>query len=169
VTKCNCEHGWVEVDDMPAPCPRCSRPQEPVADYVRRLAALMGLRDWTVEVQDEPASDGTLAECDAIFGQRYARISLCSEWYTLDPAVQRSTVAHELLHCHVAQLSNLVNAMLEQTKGSKVARACWSVGEEYLVDAIAEAWAQTLPLPESVDQRDWRKRWAKTVIKSGSR
>lgn len=147
-----CDNGWLEIDDMPAPCRRCQGKKDtPIAPYVRTLADAMGLRDWVIEVQATPCDDEHLAEVNCIYGQQLAHVHLCEGWKTLDPELQRSTLVHELIHVHTSLLVQSLADMLEAsslgTKSVKLIEASTHLLEEALVDRIAVAWSQTLPLP----------------------
>ena len=172
-----CDNGWLEIDDMPAPCRRCAsakrNPVEeytsnlskmvlpaleqlqaarqskpgPVDQYLRTLAQAMGLGDWVLVISDEPADDGTVAEIDCTLGQRHARVYLCEEWLELDAVTQRDTLVHELVHAHLAQLRHLADALFATVKGGKQAEVSFHLIEEYATEAIAQAWAPMLPLP----------------------
>jgi hypothetical protein len=163
-----CENGWLEIDDMPAPCRTCRptmnarqesaytmaalsrmshKKPEPVAKYLSRLAEAMGLGDWVLDVREEPADEGTVAEIDCTLGQKHARVYLCEEWTDLDPVTQRDTLVHELVHAHLSQLRHMADTLFDEVKGGKVAKAAFHLVEEYATEAIAQAWAPLLPLP----------------------
>lgn len=148
-----CDAGWIEIDDMPHPCKRCRTTAEPIQDYVNRIAQAMGLRHWVIEVQASPADEDNLAEVDCVYGQNHARLFVCEKWHTLAPEVQRSTLAHEMMHVHASMWTQMASDTLDPVlKGSKrkIVEAALHLCEEYMVDAVALAWAPALPLPRSV-------------------
>ena len=155
----NCNDGYIEVDDMPVPCRKCNKKNkktqdaETVPQYVARLAGLMGLEGWTFEVQSEFCDKDNMAEIDAVYGQRFAKVYLSQDWHTFSPELLRDTLVHELLHAHFAPISELSSDLLDagSKKNAKVAKAALSYMEERIVDQIACAWARTLPLPKGAE------------------
>lgn len=117
--------------------------------YTRSLAKLMGLGEWELVLDENPACDDCLAEIDSTYGQRHAKLSICKQWDTLDADTQRATIVHELLHVHLAHYSQLAFDMLNalDNGSSKAGTAAMNLCEEYVVDAMALAWAPFLPLP----------------------
>ncbi len=120
-----------------------------VIEYTRSIAKLMGLGEWELVLDDGSACEDCLAEIDATYGQRHAKLSLCKQWDTLDSDTQRATIVHELLHVHFAHYSQLAYDMLNalDNGSSKAGTAAMILCEEYVVDAIALSWAPFLPLP----------------------
>jgi hypothetical protein len=120
-----------------------------VIEYARSIAKLMGLGEWTLVLDSGLACEDCLAEIDAIYGQRLAKLALCKQLDTIDPETQRATIVHELLHVHLAHYSQLGYDMLNalENGSSKAGTAALVLCEEYVVDAIALAWAPFLPLP----------------------
>lgn len=119
--------------------------------YVRHIADLLDLRDWDITVKVGTSEDA-LGECLPVYGQRRATISLCSTWQEMTPEDVRSTVVHELIHCHLAALTHLLDSVaaevLHKQVGAMLTTAV-SLELEYATDAIACAAAKTLPLLES--------------------
>lgn len=124
-----------------------SRPQ--TVQYARRIAEAMGLSGWVISEATCFASDGCYAEVQAVYGQRSAVLYLSADWEELSAEVRRSTIVHELVHLHLAHLTFLSYDMFASVSksSSDCFRAALTLAEEYAVDAIAEAWAPSLPLP----------------------
>lgn len=118
-------------------------------EYTRQIAVAMGLGGWHIEQSADPASEGCLAEIEPTYGQRHAKLSLCAEWDTLPPEEQRDTIVHELVHVHLASLTQLAYDLVQELDPSavKVAQAALNLAEEYVVDAMAGAWSPYMPLP----------------------
>lgn len=118
-------------------------------EYTRQIAVAMGLGGWVIEESSEPASEGCLAEIEATYGQRHAKLSLCKDWEQLSPEEQRDTIVHELLHVHLAHLTQLAHDIVESLDegASKAAKVALALTEEYTVDAMANAWSPYMPLP----------------------
>lgn len=119
--------------------------------YINKLANIMGLRDWEIHAVTEPIGEGNIAQCNLVFGQRVAAIALSENFFNQPPQEQRSTITHELIHCHVEQIMRHQKTFEELFPKDLWLAFCWEQHEsmEYAVDAIAVAWAQSLPLPEN--------------------
>jgi hypothetical protein len=113
--------------------------------YLRILADRMGLRDWTVDILDETATEGVYAEVSCLEGRKFARLRFDYAWADLSPEDLRQTCCHELLHCHLAPLQAELERRL---KPSSYATA--EMLMEYAIDGIADAWESCLPLMLSV-------------------
>src|ERR1044072_1763295 len=117
----------------------------------------MHLRDWRIEVKvPREAEDGdkALARCHPVFGRRYATITFNPEFETLDQPEQRDTVAHELVHVHLAAIQSQVENDLERILNDDADAMFFRNARrnlEYGVDALAGVIAPTLP----------RMRWPK--------
>lgn len=118
-------------------------------EYTRQIAVSMGLGGWTIEQSADPASDGCFAEIEPTYGQRHAKLALCPNWDDLPPEEQRDTIVHELLHVHLASLTQLAFDIVQELDpaAAKVAQAALNLAEEYVVDAMAGAWSPYMPLP----------------------
>jgi hypothetical protein len=123
-----------------------------LASYIRIAGDCMGLRDWRFDV-GEGTAEGNSAECTVIKNQRRARICFTREW--VDPEVLtndeiRYYVAHELMHCHMWFLDDFVehlsNAIGQPARD--LTMNMYNDRMEQVVDPIAFAWAETLPLPD---------------------
>jgi len=129
-----------------------------IGKYVRRRADDLNLRDWTIHLLHEPlASDCEhAAEITVTYGRAHASISLARHFLTYEPAVQRETLVHELIHIHLdpiearfrrrggdgsiwAHLGDLAAGVIIDEVHHDIERA---------TDAIAHAVALGCPLPE---------------------
>lgn len=116
--------------------------------YIRELADLMGLRDWTFDLAAQPSKSDTYASIHCVHGQRHAKLKLCREFRTLTPAYQRATLVHELVHCHVEDADELARTLATEELGRQAAKTferAFELALEHAVDGIAEAWAPKLP------------------------
>jgi hypothetical protein len=124
-----------------------------VADYVRRLAELCDLRDWHIDVAVGGVGEDELATCEATYGQRRAKITLTETWEKLSAEDLRSTVVHELIHCHLGPLDHMVSQLamagLDETT-AKVFEAAYTHQVEYATDALSLVLARSFPLPTFV-------------------
>lgn len=118
--------------------------------YVRAMADLMGLRDWTVCVGDDPpAKKHLMAEADCTYGRKYVAIELSDLFLDRPEAEQRATICHELVHAHLAAMHHYLHRTLGDGKWE-----AYLLTMEYAVDGIAESWAPRLPLPSQVAPAD---------------
>lgn len=119
--------------------------------YLRTIADLCGLRDWVFEVFVLPGRD--LAEhagtCAVFYGRQRARIEIAEDWPHWTPRGLRQTVVHELIHCHIQQITTVFDHVRSQLADqvSTMSEMTYRVAMEHAVDGIATAWAETLPLP----------------------
>ncbi len=115
--------------------------------YVRDMADRMGLRDWKITILDEPSDDDAAGgQCDLVYGRKVADLKIR---VPSAPEELRHVVVHELLHCHAALLDWNANSIEKAL--SPQAFDLWHYGfedaQEIMIDGIATAWAETLPLP----------------------
>ena len=127
--------------------------------YVLQVRDLMGLGHWNIRVLDDPPMD----ECDA--STSISTNYLQARMMFGPPDVSagqdageefRALVAHELLHLHLHDLEQTTR-MLEE----HINPPTWHLVEqvqhralERTVDAMARAWAETLPLPPITKEAD---------------
>lgn len=122
-------------------------------EYVQLLKDLIGLRDWSIEVGEEPADryDGdNFATFSGIEGTKAGRIKLCCSFDELQPSTQRYIVTHELVHAHFNLMEHAVGKIMGKymvVREVEAAREVFYLGLEYGVDAVARSWAEHLPLP----------------------
>lgn len=117
--------------------------------YVRLLADCLDLKDWDIHTTIGGLDDDTLATCAPVYGQRRATITLAEGWEKHTPEELRSTITHEIIHCHLAAMGHLIESIAEDClpqKAGKILDAAFSLELEYATDNIACAIAKTLPL-----------------------
>lgn len=147
-----CEDGFIDRGDEKVRCRPCHRRQKNVQAYVDELAATMGLADWAIKVSLEGCDDDNLAEISCSYAQRNAEMFLSENWETFPAEEKRATITHELVHALLAPYTQhidvLVKALIDREEMSRAASASLSHMEEMVVDQIAVAWAEKLPLPK---------------------
>lgn len=128
------------------------RDRRVLADYIRTTADEMGLRDWEIRLEDDPASEGCCASVRATYGRKLAKVYVEKDFKTAQtPEEQRDTIVHELIHLHFESMSNMVRCDLERIIGQPTDHVFFNGFErqfEYGVDAMAGALAKHLPLIE---------------------
>lgn len=134
--------------------------------YIRHIADIMGLRDWTIRIDikndvtadnHQSAEDGTSsysASSQVLHGRQFVILSLDAGWSEWDADTLRQTVAHELVHAHTAKMLYAFYNVRNVIGGGAlfdVLDSAYDDAHEITVDAIAVAWAETLPLPVKAD------------------
>lgn len=123
--------------------------------YLGHLADLMGLRDWTIGLANDPPQsdphDGHIVEgeCLVSYGRKVAMIAVPANWDDQAPDELRRVLVHELIHCHQEPVQWAFNTAANRLgfEAGSVARDAFTGAFEVAVDGIATAWARTLPLP----------------------
>lgn len=126
--------------------------------YVRELADLMGLRDWTVQTNTDVKLDATnhrfadgqvVASVRIPHGTKSLELTVDNAWSRWDADTLRRVIVHELVHAHLIvmlwafdNIQNVVGGALFEVLDS-----AFDDAHELATDAIAVAWAETLPLP----------------------
>jgi hypothetical protein len=111
------------------------------APYVRQLGDILRLRDWRLDVAEEPPNDPTaVAACNPCVGRKIATLYLSEIFFGDEPAEQRHTITHELIHVHLGPMTRMTEARDYRTPE-------WTIAMEYGVDGLADAIAPLLPLP----------------------
>lgn len=59
---------------------------------------MIGLRDWTFEVQIAALPDGMRARCECVEGRAFARITVTEGFFQLAPDEQNEALVHETIH-----------------------------------------------------------------------
>lgn len=125
------------------------RDRKALSEYIRRVADLMELRDWTVSLSKEPSPEGISARVSVTYGRKLAWIQVAPAFRDEHPDDQRQTIVHELVHCHVDAAYSMVLNDLEELLG-KPADSIFLKGYkrqmEHGVDALASALAKRMPL-----------------------
>lgn len=112
--------------------------------YIQFLATEVGLSEWRFVLLAEHADEDTLAQTMVIPHRQIAKMRFCPEWSTLPHMAQKATVLHELMHCHSAQLTHVINSV-ETNIGETafgIFNDCFNAQEELMVDNISTAWAR---------------------------
>lgn len=126
-----------------------------INSYVQILRRKMGLSEWKIDLRDKPCSSDALGECDVIYGQYRATISLNKNYRKEKPESLRNTIVHELLHCHMSPITEAAmstfEAFEEEAHGRKIVQAAINSMEyqtERVIDLIAEVVSPIMPLPK---------------------
>lgn len=127
------------------------RERKRMAVYLRSLANTIGLRDWTFNIQqDEPDTKEAYAAITCVYGRRIANVWFAHGFEHLDPVLKRHVILHELLHVHLWPITSLASETLEAAMGATayaVYDEALTERIEHAVDAIADAFADAIPVP----------------------
>lgn len=148
---------------MPSPTDATETPTQPwprneaLADYVREIADRLLLRDWTINVSDDPADeleegidDPRCGTFSGTLGRRAANVWINRGWWDeATPEERRQTVVHELVHAHEHGAREVViNAVSGyKRRHAEILLAIFDAQSEYAVDALADVIAPSMPLP----------------------
>lgn len=113
-----------------------------LARYLRVVADLMALRDWSFSLSSVPCEEGKNAQIAPTPGRKHAELRLSAHFFALSPQAQRHCLLHELIHCQLAQCQFVAEQALP-----KRSFHMWLTSLEYGVDGIADAVAEYFPLP----------------------
>jgi len=112
-----------------------------------RLAELqdkMGLRDWDITLDLKPADDHTIAQCYTVTGRQVANVLVSKEFWSASEEEQNLALAHELVHCHLARLDEIHDAIAACVSPELARMSSTVFGNqiELTTDAISTAWAR---------------------------
>lgn len=127
------------------------RQQIAAAKYAADLAGRMGLRDWSFDLQREPADEGKAAQVQTIYGQKHANLWLGEGFFGKAPEAQRHILVHEFVHCHLTVNRHMVTGSYLSEKlgepAAEVFEEAYIQAQEYAVDGLAVVIAESMPLP----------------------
>lgn len=143
--------------------------RDELAAYMRRLADLVGLCAWEIKLSTQgPDNENHAASVHVWYGRKVASIYMQPDWASWEAEELRSTIVHELLHCHINPIRNVADN-IESSVGKMIYTPLYNAMTDYIeyaVDAIATCWSETLPLPETPKKRRTRSTTASTTERS---
>jgi hypothetical protein len=125
-----------------------------VRQMFRSYANALYLRDWWLGVDRnyiEPSDNdkGPYAQIAIINGAHRATLKLSKRWpLSTILFAKKQSLVHELIHCHLKPVGDVVQFDLRQVMGEAMYNALWNTFErleEYCVDSLADAIAEMLP------------------------
>ena len=129
-------------------------------EYLKELSLLMKLTDWDIRIDwARKADNDNLAEIIATYGQKRAVLRLGRKFLRDTAGDQRHTLVHELVHCHISNIMDLVWTTHDQVltnKQAKMLEPSFELSMETTVDGIADALAPMMPLPYWAKKRQSR-------------
>jgi hypothetical protein len=141
------------------------RDRKALRRYCRDLADKLELRDWWVSTRvgdvggPRDRYDGKIwgASSESVPGQKHVKLAFVEDCRGWDRRELRQTVAHELIHAHLAPMVEMTRVDLAPHLGQQAYElydAAFTRHLEFAVDALADALAPSLQLIE------WPKRKA---------
>ena len=130
------------------------RLQKKVARYVWKLRSEMWLDRWSIDilVTEYPGEDsGNKASIQPVNAQYRAELEVATGVAEAGGEDLRHTVVHELLHLWHRDSSDVFRLALPKALGDSAYTLLWESYRqtvELMVDGMARAWAETLPLPD---------------------
>jgi hypothetical protein len=133
--------------------------RDQLANYLRDMADLLGLRDWKLYLSSDPPpaskerdlgpGEEVAGQCSVVHASKRATIWVSDNWAERDLSDVRETIVHELMHCHMAPIGWCVNNVYSVARSTEAGIIVSEVddAEEVAVEGIAAAVARLLPLP----------------------
>ena len=147
-----------------------------INSYVQILRRKIGLSEWKIDLNDKPCSSDALGECDIIYGQHRATISLNKNYKKEKAESLRNTIVHELLHCHMSPITESAGQVMEPFEddihGRKIVQATINAIEyqtERVIDLIAEVVSPIMPLPKMPNKKTKIKKNKKKTARLAQR
>jgi hypothetical protein len=132
-----------------------------INSYVQIVRRKMNLGEWKIFLDQKPCPNDSLGECDIIYGQHTATISLNKSYKKEKPETLRNTVVHELLHCYLSPITEAAIQALEPFEedihGRKIIQSAVNSMEyqiERIIDRLSDIISPTMPLPKIPNQKN---------------
>jgi hypothetical protein len=133
--------------------------------YLRWVASeYLKLADWRVWLMSDPnADDDAIATVFPTQGRKRAQVWLERDWQPRSPEDKRHTIAHELIHLHHRDQTDVIRKALHESgylpqPAYDLLWESFRLATEVMVDELADVIAPTLPpygseLPASIAVR----------------
>lgn len=123
--------------------------QRKLERYVEKVKPLLGIQDWEVFIaQDAPTKKGVVANCSRMKHRKVGILRFGPQFWRMPQHERKETVIHELLHCVLAQVSDVVDFQAAELLEDPVADALWASHEmasEYAIDSLSVGLAKVFP------------------------
>lgn len=131
-----------------------------INSYVQIVRRRMNLTEWRIDLNKKPCPSDSLGECDIVYGQHIATISLNKNYKKDKPEILRNTIVHELLHCYLAPVTEAASQVMEPFEddihGRKIVQATTNAMEyqiERVIDRLSEIISPSMPLPKMPNKK----------------
>jgi DNA polymerase II small subunit/DNA polymerase delta subunit B len=126
-----------------------------INSYVQIVRRKINLTEWRIDLNDKPCPNDSLGECEIVYGQHLATISLNKDYKKEKPETLRNTIVHELLHCYMSPITESATQVMEPFEddihGRKIVQSTINSIEyqiERVIDRLSEIISPTMPLPK---------------------
>lgn len=126
-----------------------------INSYVQIVRRKMNLSEWRIDLNDKPCPNDSLGECEIVYGQHLATISLNKDYKKEKPETLRNTIVHELLHCYMSPITESAAQVMEPFEddihGRKIVQSTINSIEyqiERVIDRLSEIISPNMPLPK---------------------
>jgi predicted metallopeptidase len=113
--------------------------------FVKDLQKALRLKDWTITVNfKEKAGSDAYAVIDPLAESRHAEVRVSKKFLDLSEEIQRQTLIHELMHCHLFFIDGAMAHVFEKTlskKQRKIVDRVLTTEIERATDSLADAFA----------------------------
>lgn len=131
-----------------------------ITSYVQIIKRKMNLIEWKIDLGQKPCPNDSLGECEIIYGQHAATITLNKGYKKDKPEILRNTIVHELLHCYLAPISEAAAQALEPFEedihGRKIVQSTTNSIEyqtERVIDRLSDIISPMMPLPKIANSK----------------
>ncbi len=130
------------------------RLQKKVARYVWKMRSEMWLNRWSIDilVTEYPGENSdNLASISPTNHRHRAELEVATRAAEEGGEPLRQTIVHELLHLYSRDQNDVIRLGLVRELSASAFRILWesyNQANELMVDDMAVAWAETLPLPD---------------------
>ncbi len=118
---------------------------------VIRIADILGLGLWHIKVEERPeeagdpdVGDGSQYAVIDIRGQHEAVITFYREFFEAEAFEQLRVIVHELLHCHFAELDDVIESLPTIVERLLTSVQKLDVSDEDAVNAVADMFCASL-------------------------
>lgn len=132
-----------------------------INSYVQIVKRKINLVEWKIYLNEKPCPNDSLGECDIVYGQHLATISLNKNYKKEKPEILRNTIVHELLHCYMSPITESATQVMEpfeeDVHGRKIIQATINAMEyqtERIIDRLSDIIAPTMPLPKMPNKKN---------------
>lgn len=114
-------------------------------DYVEKARVLLGLSNWIIKVEREPAPAHCGADVYVPIHRNYATIRVRWDFETMPEDDQVQVIIHELMHCHTDDMKEVIRQVVVHSglipaSFAEEAYTLIKAREERMVDGLAVAF-----------------------------
>jgi hypothetical protein len=115
--------------------------------YVETLVEQLKLSHWNIALDSRPCDENCWADITITPAQSTATIALAANWREWTREEMRETLTHELLHCHLNPMCELVQELTDDHAHSATLNKAVDYSNERTTDALTNLVAPYMALP----------------------